>query len=134
MIGSIIGVGMANQLMNPHTGTSGVDWAQATKVFRVLLISPIVGFGGAALLFLVLKPGSRLLGSAGLAVILALTAYLLFKWSPLWTAVFAIGVTAALAIGLSLIPTPDALFRAPEGTAILRRGRSGRCWFSPARA
>jgi PiT family inorganic phosphate transporter len=55
MVGSIIGVGVANQLMNPHTGTSGVDWEQATKVFKVLLISPIVGFGGAALLFLLFK-------------------------------------------------------------------------------
>src|SRR5271157_4879353 len=26
MIGSIIGVGIANQLMSPKTGTSGVDW------------------------------------------------------------------------------------------------------------
>ncbi len=45
MVGSIIGVGLANQLMNGHSGTSGVDWEQATKVFKVLLISPIVGFG-----------------------------------------------------------------------------------------
>ena len=55
MVGSIIGVGVANQLMSAHTGTSGVDWDQATKVFKVLLISPIVGFGGAALLFLLSK-------------------------------------------------------------------------------
>ena len=55
MVGSIIGVGIANQLMNVHTGTSGVDWEQATKVFKVLLISPIVGFGAAALLFLLSK-------------------------------------------------------------------------------
>ena len=55
MVGSIIGVGLANQLMNAHTGTSGVDWEQATKVFKVLLISPIVGFGAAALLFLLAK-------------------------------------------------------------------------------
>jgi PiT family inorganic phosphate transporter len=55
LIGSIIGVGLANQLMNPHTGTSGVDWAQAGNVFEVLLISPLVGFGGAALLLLILK-------------------------------------------------------------------------------
>ena len=41
MVGSIIGVGMANQLMSVHTGTSGVDWEQATKVFKVLLISPL---------------------------------------------------------------------------------------------
>jgi PiT family inorganic phosphate transporter len=55
MVGSIIGVGVANQLMNEHNGTSGVDWEQATKVFKVLLISPIVGFGLAAILFLLSK-------------------------------------------------------------------------------
>ena len=55
MVGSIIGVGVANQLMNAHTGTSGVDWEQATKVFKVLLISPIVGFTAAGLLFLLSK-------------------------------------------------------------------------------
>jgi PiT family inorganic phosphate transporter len=55
LIGSIIGVGMANQFLSPHTGASGVDWAQAGGVFEVLLISPLVGFGGAALLLLLLK-------------------------------------------------------------------------------
>jgi len=55
MVGSIIGVGIANQLMSVHTGTSGVDWEQATKVFKVLLISPLVGFGAAALLLLLAK-------------------------------------------------------------------------------
>jgi len=55
LIGSIIGVGIANQLMSPHSGTSGVDWGQAANVFKVLLISPLVGFGGAALLLLILK-------------------------------------------------------------------------------
>ncbi|MGA8730959.1 MAG: inorganic phosphate transporter [Terracidiphilus sp.] len=55
MVGSIIGVGVANQLMNAHSGTSGVDWDQVAKVFKVLLISPIVGFGAAALLFLLSK-------------------------------------------------------------------------------
>jgi PiT family inorganic phosphate transporter len=55
MVGSIIGVGVANQLMSVHSGTSGVDWEQATKVFKVLLISPIIGFGCAALLFLIAK-------------------------------------------------------------------------------
>jgi PiT family inorganic phosphate transporter len=52
MIGSIIGVGIANQLMNVHGGTSGVDWEQATKVFKVLLISPLIGFACAAALLL----------------------------------------------------------------------------------
>ncbi len=55
MVGSIIGVGVANQLLSVHSGTSGVDWGQATKVFQVLLISPIIGFGCSALLFLVAK-------------------------------------------------------------------------------
>jgi PiT family inorganic phosphate transporter len=32
LIGSIIGVGIANQLMSPKTGTSGVDWGQATNI------------------------------------------------------------------------------------------------------
>ena len=59
MVGSIIGVGLANQLMSVHSGTSGVDWEQATKVFKVLLISPIVGFGCAALLFLLMKTTIR---------------------------------------------------------------------------
>ena len=55
MVGSIIGVGLANQLMNGHSGTSGVDWGQATKVFEVLLISPIIGFCAAGLLLLLSK-------------------------------------------------------------------------------
>ncbi|MBS1804087.1 MAG: inorganic phosphate transporter [Acidobacteria bacterium] len=55
MVGSIIGVGLANQLMNAHSNTSGVDWEQATKVFKVLLISPAVGFTAAALLMLLSK-------------------------------------------------------------------------------
>jgi PiT family inorganic phosphate transporter len=55
MVGSIIGVGIANQLMNVHSGTSGVDWDQAIKVLKVLLISPVLGFGFAALLMVVSK-------------------------------------------------------------------------------
>src|SRR6202789_4034865 len=34
LIGSIIGVGIANQLLSGKSGTSGVDWAQATKIGR----------------------------------------------------------------------------------------------------
>jgi PiT family inorganic phosphate transporter len=55
MVGSIIGVGLANQLFNPHIGASGLDWEQAIKVLKVLLISPILGFGAAALLMLLSK-------------------------------------------------------------------------------
>src|SRR5580704_13405722 len=55
LIGSIIGVGIANQLMSPRTGTSGVDWAQAANVGRSLLLSPIFGFVLAASVFLLMK-------------------------------------------------------------------------------
>jgi PiT family inorganic phosphate transporter len=55
MVGSIIGVGVANQLMSAHTGTAGVDWEQVTKVFKVLLISPVVGFVAALLLMWLTK-------------------------------------------------------------------------------
>jgi PiT family inorganic phosphate transporter len=55
LIGSIIGVGVANALMNGRDGTSGVDWAQATKIGYALLLSPLVGFGFAALLLLALR-------------------------------------------------------------------------------
>ena len=55
LIGSIIGVGLANQLMHTTAATSGVDWAQASKVGWSLLLSPLIGFFAAALLLLVLK-------------------------------------------------------------------------------
>jgi PiT family inorganic phosphate transporter len=48
LIGSIIGVGIANQLMQAHTATSGVDWAQASNVGKSLVLSPLVGFVLAA--------------------------------------------------------------------------------------
>jgi inorganic phosphate transporter, PiT family len=55
MTGSIIGVGLANQLLSSGGGTSGVDWAQATKVGWTLLLSPLVGFAGAFILFWISK-------------------------------------------------------------------------------
>src|SRR5271154_448204 len=55
LIGSIIGVGIANQLMSVKSGNSGVDWAQATNIGKSLLLSPIVGFVCAGLLLLVSK-------------------------------------------------------------------------------
>ncbi len=55
MIGSIIGVGIMNQLMQGNSGTSGVEWPQVTKVFSTLALSPVIGFIGAALLFFLFK-------------------------------------------------------------------------------
>jgi PiT family inorganic phosphate transporter len=55
LIGSIIGVGIANQLMSSNSGTSGVDWAQAANIGKSLLLSPIFGFLLASLLFITMK-------------------------------------------------------------------------------
>jgi inorganic phosphate transporter, PiT family len=55
LIGSIIGVGIANQLMNARSGTSGVDWAQAATIGKSLLLSPLFGFALAMILFFIMK-------------------------------------------------------------------------------
>ncbi|WP_336488416.1 inorganic phosphate transporter [Methylobacterium nigriterrae] len=55
LIGSVLGVGLANQFMGGQDGTSGVDWNQALGVFRALAFSPVCGFVLAALLLLALK-------------------------------------------------------------------------------
>jgi PiT family inorganic phosphate transporter len=56
LIGSIMGVGLANQWMAPAgEATSGVDWNQATGVLKALLFSPLIGFALSALLLLAMK-------------------------------------------------------------------------------
>jgi inorganic phosphate transporter, PiT family len=64
LIGSILGVGIANQLMHAKgAATSGVDWGQAGNVGKSLLLSPLIGFAFAALLLFVCKmviPDKRL--------------------------------------------------------------------------
>jgi PiT family inorganic phosphate transporter len=56
LIGSIMGVGLANQLMAPSgSATSGVDWNQALGVFKALLFSPLIGFVLAWGLLLIMK-------------------------------------------------------------------------------
>jgi inorganic phosphate transporter, PiT family len=61
LIGSIIGVGLMNQLMAVKpSGTSGVDWGQATKIGETLLISPLIGFSAAFLLLSILKATVRI--------------------------------------------------------------------------
>ncbi|EZP76604.1 Phosphate transporter [Novosphingobium resinovorum] len=55
LIGSIIGVGVANAMLHGKSGTAGVDWSKATEIGQALLVSPLVGFGLAALLFLAMK-------------------------------------------------------------------------------
>jgi PiT family inorganic phosphate transporter len=55
LIGSIIGVGIANALMRGRDGTSGVDWSKATEIGYALLLSPLVGFVCAAALLILMK-------------------------------------------------------------------------------
>ena len=55
LIGSIIGVGIANALMKGRDGTSGVDWGQAAKIGYSLVLSPLLGFVCAALLLMLLR-------------------------------------------------------------------------------
>jgi PiT family inorganic phosphate transporter len=55
LIGSIIGVGVANALLRGQDGTSGVDWGKATEIGYSLLLSPAIGFGAAFLLLLALR-------------------------------------------------------------------------------
>ncbi|MBF7686914.1 inorganic phosphate transporter [Acinetobacter rathckeae] len=57
MIGSILGVGIMNYLINAaaNVQSSGIDMEQVIKVGKALLISPLVGFVFAAIVFLLVK-------------------------------------------------------------------------------
>lgn len=56
LIGSVLGVGIANQLMAPAGhAAAGVQWGAAIGVLKGLLFSPVAGFVLAALLLLVMK-------------------------------------------------------------------------------
>jgi PiT family inorganic phosphate transporter len=59
LIGSIVGVGVANALARGMDGTSGVDWSKATEIGYSLLLSPLFGFCAAGLLLLALKLVAR---------------------------------------------------------------------------
>jgi inorganic phosphate transporter, PiT family len=55
LIGAIMGVGVANSMMAGTGWSAGINWEQAYKIGGALLLSPIVGFVGAGLLFLLFK-------------------------------------------------------------------------------
>ncbi|MGI4732524.1 MAG: inorganic phosphate transporter [Janthinobacterium lividum] len=55
LIGSVLGVGLANQLIAGAGGGAGVDWGQAKSVLLALLVSPVIGFLGAGGLLLAMK-------------------------------------------------------------------------------
>jgi phosphate/sulfate permease len=54
LIGSILGVGLANSLWQGN-GFTGVNWVKAGEVGLALLFSPVIGFMAAGLLLLVMK-------------------------------------------------------------------------------
>jgi phosphate/sulfate permease len=54
LIGSILGVGLANSLFDGK-GLTGVNWAKAAEVGLALLVSPLVGFLLSGLLLLAMK-------------------------------------------------------------------------------
>jgi phosphate/sulfate permease len=54
LIGSILGVGLANSLMTKGN-LEGVNWAKALDVGKALLLSPVIGFLAAGVLLLVMK-------------------------------------------------------------------------------
>ncbi len=55
LIGSVLGVGLANQLLSGRNASAGVDWGQAGKIIQALLFSPVCGFALAALMLLMFK-------------------------------------------------------------------------------
>jgi PiT family inorganic phosphate transporter len=57
LVGAILGVGVAHAIMTGHNWTEGLNWEQISSVILALLLSPIVGFVGSALLLLLLKTG-----------------------------------------------------------------------------
>lgn len=55
LIGSILGVGMANAMLAGKTALAGLNVAKAVSIGYALLLSPLIGFLGAILLFVLLK-------------------------------------------------------------------------------
>jgi len=55
LIGSIMGVGMMNALMEHGSAFKGINWHKASEVGMALLLSPAIGFGLAAALLLISK-------------------------------------------------------------------------------
>ncbi len=55
LIGSIMGVGLMNSMLNSGSLRGGINWSKAEDVGLSLLVSPIVGFVCTAILFLLIK-------------------------------------------------------------------------------
>ena len=55
LIGSIVGVGLANSLLNGDSFGEGVNWGKVSETVVALVTSPLIGFVCAALLLLLLR-------------------------------------------------------------------------------
>jgi PiT family inorganic phosphate transporter len=56
LIGAIIGVGLMNSILSPgHVFGDGVNWGKVQDTLSALVISPVIGFVGAAVLLLLSK-------------------------------------------------------------------------------
>jgi PiT family inorganic phosphate transporter len=55
LIGSILGIGIANALLSGHSLATGVNWSKAREIGLSLLVSPLLGLVCAATLFMLLK-------------------------------------------------------------------------------
>ncbi len=55
LIGSIVGVGIMNAIVNKHPFGDGVNWGKLQDTFLALFLSPIIGFVAAGGLLLLMK-------------------------------------------------------------------------------
>jgi len=127
LIGSIVGVGVANAIIRGQNGTAGVDWDQVTKVGEALLFSPLFGFALSALLLLAMKavirvpelytaPTTNKSPSPWIRGLLILTCTLVSFFHGSNDGQKGMGLIMLILIGVA--PTAYALNRAPgEGHA-----------------
>jgi PiT family inorganic phosphate transporter len=128
LIGSIVGVGVANAIIRGQNGTAGVDWDQVTKVGEALLFSPLFGFALSALLLLAMKavirvpelytaPKTNKPPSPWIRGLLILTCTLVSFFHGSNDGQKGMGLIMLILIGVA--PTAYALNRAPaEGHAV----------------
>jgi len=55
LVGSIMGVGMMNAWLEHGSAFKGINWHKASEVGTALILSPVIGFGLAALLLVLCK-------------------------------------------------------------------------------
>jgi PiT family inorganic phosphate transporter len=135
LIGSIIGVGIANALLRGRDGTSGVDWSKATEIGYALLLSPLFGFLLAGILLLALKfvvrnpalyaePKGDQPPPWWIRGILVITCTLVSFFHGSNDGQKGMGLIMLILIGT--VPTADALNRAPPASQMERFASASR--------